>query len=661
MKSGAKATVLLLALLGTGGYASGPRPQATPDDARVDAVWADLQRGALPEAEASAKAIEDAMLRLRAERDVLAAREGRAAAYVACLADAQWLAARFEASDEHALQRLRAARRADDTHAALWLEEARRSPSSSRSLSAARAAEAFAPGGVEALAVEVEVLLAQGRTKDAAERLAVAGDGARLRLARAHLLASTGRLDAASRAVLQDLREGQAVPASLALLQDILLAVPLADIEAEARATLQSAPMRGARMLRARDRLAARLAARAGDLDQAVAHLQAVDPRGPEDDAALERWQAQRDPADPPAVPLELRLDADPDRPRSPALLEKRLADEWDLAARKSYDDADDGDGPDLDGFVKRLDESAAGLPGAPALADLQRRDFGLFGDMLDPTPLLTSLPDAVVLCGKALMLPADIAWFDRRACRARELPGDAGVYEECLVRRPRVTGYVASHGAAITGAGLDPLVWIDLDQVDREERSRRLTPSGPPLTALPAIGREARLDLSEPLDVARWIDDAVRAQAGPDYDALLLDALAQHEQQHILDFREFNAAGAGGKLALLLSVGLLPANVRAEVERRAQLHALRTAREPRLALAHAVAHLPVEGADRDEAHAAGYAALAEEFVRRLDAADWPDARTPHELGLDPDRNLLQQLHLLDAATVRAIALAMDD
>jgi hypothetical protein len=68
-----------------------------------------------------------------------------------------------------------------------------------------------------------------------------------------------------------------------------------------------------------------------------------------------------------------------------------------------------------------------------------------------------------------------------------------------------------------------------------------------------------------------------------------------------------------------------------------------------------------VEGPDRDEPHAAGYAALAEEFVRRLDAADWPDARTPRELGLDPDRNLLQQLHLLDSATVRAIALDMDD
>src|SRR5258705_6211141 len=139
MKTWAKSTLLLLALLGMGGCASGPRPQATPDDARVDAVWADLQRGALPEAAAGAEGIEDATLRLRAQRDVLAAREGRAAAYVACLADGRWLAARFEASDEHALQRLRAARRADDTHAALWLREGPRSPPSSGAPSAARA------------------------------------------------------------------------------------------------------------------------------------------------------------------------------------------------------------------------------------------------------------------------------------------------------------------------------------------------------------------------------------------------------------------------------------------------------------------------------------------------------------------------------------------
>src|SRR5262249_44810471 len=159
----------------------------------------------------------------------------------------------------------------------------------------------------------------------------------------------------------------------------------------------------------------------------------------PDDTALLAAWTARRDGADPPAVPLELRIEADPDRPRSPALRERRIADEWDLEARKTYDDVDEGKGPDLEGFLARLDTAAAPLRDAPRLAKLPRRDFGLFGDMLDTEPLRTTLPDAVVLCGKALSLPADIALFDRVECATRELPDGAGPYQECHVRRPRV------------------------------------------------------------------------------------------------------------------------------------------------------------------------------------------------------------------------------
>jgi hypothetical protein len=433
------------------------------------------------------------------------------------------------------------------------------------------------------------------------------------------------------------------------------------DLEDEARATLKAHAADGPRLLRAQQRLLAWLAAEHGDLPDAIACLRRCQPRAPDEDAALVRWQARLAGVEPPPVPLELRLDATADRPRSPALLEKRLADEWDLAARACYERADKGDGVGLDEFVELLDAAAAGLPGAPELGDLPRRDFGLFGEMLDTQPLRDALPAAVVLCGKALTLPADIAWFDLQSCRSRELPDGFGPYEECLVRHARVSGYAASRGAAITGAGIDPLVWIDLDQMEREDRGSRLAPVGPPLMALPAAGREQRRDLSEPLDVARWIDEAVRQQSGVRYAELLLDALRQHEQQHILDFRRFTALGPGGKLALLLSGGLLPGAVQAEIERRAQLHALRTAADPRLALAHAVSHLPVEGEARGEPHAAGYAELVTEFVRRLDDGDWTASRSVSELGLDPRRNLLQQLHLLDAGTVRAIALAMDD
>jgi hypothetical protein len=658
---GALRTLALLVLLGSLGCSSEITVRRTPDDAASDAVWAAIARGDLPAADRAAASLTDPELHERARLDVLAARQGRSAACAEALDAGSWLAARFDASGERARGRLRDQRRREPASAAVWIEEARRSEDAGRALSAIRAAESLAPGGVEAAAIEVELLGSQRRFAEAEKILSQLLDGARLHLARARLLASTGRLDAACEHLLSDLHDGLAVPASIALLQDILLAVPLQDREHEALATLQSAPISGSRMERAQRRLLAVLTARRGNLDGAIAQLGKLELPSPDDEAVLALWTARREGGEPPAVPLERRIDADPDRPRSPALRERRIADEWDLAARKAYDDEDEGKGTGLDGFLARLDAAAAPLRDAPQLAALPRRDFGIFGDMLDTDPLRASLPDAVVLCGKALSLPADIACFDRVECTSRELPDGAGPYEECHVRRPRVTGYAASRGASITGAGLDPLVWLDLDQFQREELGDQLTPCGPPLPARPAAGRAARLDLSEPLDVARWLDDAARAADGARYDALRLDALSQHEQQHILDFRNFVAEGTAGKIGMLLSGGVFPSSVRAEVERRAQLHALRTCGDPRLALSHALSHLPAEGAARNEAHAAGYDALITEFLRRLDDAAWPGAKSVEDLGLDRSRNLVQQLWKLDPDTIRAIALGMDD
>ncbi len=159
----------------------------------------------------------------------------------------------------------------------------------------------------------------------------------------------------------------------------------------------------------------------------------------------------------------------------------------------------------------------------------------------------------------------------------------------------------------------------------------------------------------------ACWLEQPSRDAPDGRHFERLLAAVGIHESQHIADFRAFTSASAGGRLALLLQGGLLPGAVLVEVERRAQLRALREAEDPRLPLAHAVSYLPVEGEASADPHAAGYAALVAEFVRRLDDADWPGGRPPRELGLDPGRVLLQQLHLLEPEVVRAIALAMDD
>lgn len=649
-----------LALAGMLGCLAPSAVRADPDDAHLDFVWACLQRGDLASAEGAASRIADPELRLRAQLDVLAARSGRAAAWVAALEAGTWLQARYAASQEAALDLLRAERRRDARRAAVWIEEARRSAAPGRALSALGAAQSLAPGGCEALATRVELLLAQERHAEAEQALSAPVDGARLRLVRAQLLAATGRASAAVHALLRDVEDGLAVPASLSLMHELLARAPQADLEERALAALDGTLPAGWRMERAGWRLRAWLLAERGDLDGACACLQRLDPRAPEDDAALQRLEARLagGPAGP-AAPPDVRLDADPERPRGVELAQRRLADEWGLAARQAWDD--DGRGEGLDAFVARLDEAAAGLPGSPSLAALPRRDFGLFGALLETAPLEAALPDALVVCGKALTMPPDIAWFERVDGGQRELPDGLGSYEEWHVRRPRVGGYLASRGAAITGAALDPLVWIDLDQLEREERGARFLPAGPPLAARPAAGREQRRSLAEPLDVARWLERPSREAPDGRHLQRLLAAVGDHERQHIVDFRRFTAAGAGGKLALLLQGGLLPGAVLAEVERRAQLHALREAEDPRLPLAHAVSYLPVEGAARSDPHAAGYAALVNEFVRRLDEADWPGGRPPRELGLDPGRVLLQQLHRLEPEVIRAIAAAMDD
>jgi len=653
--------LLMPAILGMIGCSTPARVVIAPDDVASDRVWVAISRGDLKAAEAAAKQIDDADLRRRAAFDLIAARDGRAAALVACLDAEDWLAARFDASGQRALERLRDARREGVQGGALWIEEARRSPSIPRQLSAASAAAARSPGGPEGLAIEVEALLGSGQLQAAAERFEQHGaPTARLRLLQRHLQRATGRWEALAAGVLDDVQEDLAVPASLSLLESAIGRSPMRALEEDARVMLADRAIVGARMARARDRLMAMLAVRAGDLPESITRLSRWEPRMPGEDAALHRWHLRLGRGG--AETLEESIEADAGRAVGRAVFERRLAQEWDLAARASYRDTDEGDGPDLDAFCVRLDEAAASLPGRPSLADLPRRDYGLFGAMLDTDPLREVLPDALILGGKALSLPAELAWYDRLDCSPKELPGEWGEYDQCFVRRQRVRGYAASRGLSISGAGIDRIVYLDLDEVEAEERlSRPVQPEPPALEALPAIDTAERRALTEPLDVVSRLERRAREAAGTSYQDRLLETLEHHERQHIVDFRSFVEQGAGGKLVTIFSAGLLPGSVRAEVERRAQLAAMREVSDPRIPLAQAVSFLPVEGARRGSEHALGYEALVAEFLDVLDSRRWPGAPRLAALGIDSDRSLLQQLDRLDPEAVRAIALAMDD
>ncbi len=642
------------------------------DDVHIDGVWVSLQRGDLARAAESVSRIRDPVFAERARRDVQAAQEGRPAALFACLAEGSWLAARYDASDERARRRLRDAKRRQrpEPHPAVWLEDGRRSTGHGRRVSALQPIWGASSGGPEALALEVESLLAQQRFAEAARRLDRAqGSTGRLRLAQRRLDAATGRARAVAAGVLDDLRAGQGLPASLRLLEDVLVRVPLDGVEREARELLAVDSAEGWLMGRTRDRLRARLAARAGDLAGAAATLAGIEPRLAYEDRMLRRWQVRLGQATPRW--LEERIDVSSARDGDQAMSTRRLADEWSLEARATYREAlDEGREHSLDDFVARLDEAASPLAEGPLLADLPRHDYGVFGQRLETEPLRARLGPAFVLSGKAIGLPADMTWFDVEECVSLPLPvidgeqGDdaagGGTYLECRVRANRVPGLLASQGASISGAGIDRLVFLDLDHIDYMERFASGPPNPPVLEPMPAHGADERRDLSEPLDVVFKLDAAIRADAGSDYRRRLIESLSLHEQRHILDFHEFMGRGVFGKVSMIFSGGLLPASVRAEIERRAQLYAMRNATDPRIALRDAVERVPVEGLQRRSEHAMGYAELVRGFLVVLDTEAWEGARPLAELGLDRGASLLQQLDRLDPETVRAIARAID-
>ncbi|MHC5209782.1 MAG: hypothetical protein ACYTG2_03595 [Planctomycetota bacterium] len=662
MELNTRACLLLacLALTGMVSCTAPERPVAGPDDVASDAVWASLRRGDETGAAEAMGRLTDPVLRERARLDLLAYRDGRAAALVDCLDSGHWLAARYLASNEAALEVLAAARRLGERGASLWIEEARRSAPRGRRLSAVRAAQAQGPGAIEALALEVELLIAEGALARAGTRWAARpSDTARMRLVRHQLDARVGRLGAVVEGVVADLQSGRAVPASLSLLEVALRRGAAGGLESRMRVVLEEAPIVGRRMERARDRLLAILYARSGRLAEALSALDACRPLLPEEQAAHRRWTLRL--AGGTGRTLEERLELDPSRTTGAELAARRLATEWDLAARESYRDVGRGESVPLPAFLDRLDGAARFLGATPVLADLPRREFGVFGTMLDTRSLEEALPDAVILGGQALTLPAELAWFDRVECTEVSLPEPWGKYRECLVRHPRVLGRLAAAGVSISGAGLDRLVYLDLDELEREQAGLALRLHETPQQARPAHGRAQRLSLAEPLDVVVRLHRRALAASEEGLEPLLLETIALHERQHILDFQAFVGQGLGGQLVTLAGAGLSPGSVRAAIERRAQLQALREASDPRIALAQAVSQLPVEGARRGDEHAVGYARLVEQFLQRLDAGSLPDGTEPESHGIDRGRVLLQQLDRLPPETIRAVALDLDD
>lgn len=620
-----------------------PQVVLEPRDLLLDRAWLALQRGDGQGLEAVERdwrglAEPDPLTAERLALDGLLLRAGRAAALVEALdRDSPW-AGRYLASDEAAREWLD--EHVPPAHDGLVLERSRRAGSAARRRSLARAQLVRGPGRAQALAQWIEALQAAGRLAHAEELLDQAPDTARLAWVRRRQALATGRPLGAALGLVEDLERDRITPGGLDSLAGLLQALPDAELEDRAAAALAAGD----------------LAARPGALGAAAGRLAALlaRRRGASSAPGQERLAGAPRPPGP-----EERLEADPRRASGDDLARLAVQREWALAARAAYAEVLAGGEADLDDFLQRLDRAAAGLPDAPRLADLPRRDLGLLGTLLDPGPLEQRWPDVFLLGGQGLFQPAELTLYDVLDRRPRQ---DGEVrWLEHHVARQRVPGFVASQGGVFTGAGILDRVFLDRELLDDEVRRLALLTAGPDLPARPAADTAARRSLAEPLDVARALRVAAVADAGERLEALVLEALSLHEGQHILDAQEFLGRGVLGRLGMVLSGGLLPANLRAALERRAQLRALRRAEEPRLVLADCVARLPLEGAALSSEHAVGYAALVADLIEVLDRGAWEGARPLDELGLDRGRNLLQQLHRLDVPTLRALAEAVPD
>jgi hypothetical protein len=122
---------------------------------------------------------------------------------------------------------------------------------------------------------------------------------------------------------------------------------------------------------------------------------------------------------------------------------------------------------------------------------------------------LRSTLPDAVVLCGR------------RSRCRRRRglVRSRDCVRASCPTKRRPLRGMPRAPAACDRATRqprrvhhrrrLDPLVWLDLDQLQREEWAS--SHAARAAAARRARRRAARLDCPGAAHVARWLDDAAR------------------------------------------------------------------------------------------------------------------------------------------------------
>jgi len=218
---------------------------------------------------------------------------------------------------------------------------------------------------------------------------------------------------------------------------------------------------------------------------------------------------------------------------------------------------------------------------------------------------------------------------------------------EAIWIEKPELSGYVEwAGGGDLAGLALGAVVLVDLHAAAQWEGALRRRRERQRPYADEALSQQALED-----DPITAVDDpagvADRLLFGTDID--LAAEILVHEDAHLADAARF--LPVGGNLlrgfGLALSHGFQAEKVVAHLERNAQLTAIAEGPHPRAAFSVCCAAIGGSGP-----HSLGYTQIVRAFVNRIHAD--PTAYP----AIDRSRVIVQQVHRLSAAEIRALAVA---